>query len=204
MGYRTVNERAGIVLARRAECLRSFGILGVPPEAVTFLGYPDADLERHVGRRAATGDHPEIIGGFEGLRNSLVAHIRRVRPAAVFLASSSDLHPDHQVVAREGLISTFHAAVEMWPELGEPMPVRPVCWEYLVGYGEPPDPPSLQLQAGIPVLQRKLEAVRAYESQGDIGGLLHGVAREGPYEYFWARNPPLVDKTKYGRYFMRW
>ena len=90
-------------------------------------------------------------------------------PNRVFLATSADLHPDHQIVHEEMLISLFHAQGNMWPELGEPIAEVPKVYEFAC-YCDFPQPPQIRIEATPAMLDAKL---------GDRGLCQPGTDRDG-------------------------
>ena len=67
---------------RRSECVEACRRLGVEPEQVTFLGFPDGDLGAHRAELAAA-----------------VAAAVATGPEQVFVPSAIDAHADHRVLA---------------------------------------------------------------------------------------------------------
>jgi len=182
MGYCRAEHRHSIAAVRVAEAQRSYQILGLSPDRLRFLGYPDGDLSTWRGRRLAPPGSPAEIQGGVGLQNSLTYVLRQVRPNRVFLPTSIDLHPDHWIVHEELLISLFHAQGGIWPELGEVVPEVPRVYEFAV-YCDFPEPPHLRLQTTPEMLHIKLDAIRAYASQEQIGMLVETQRNAGPIEY---------------------
>ena len=181
MGYCALEQRERIVQIRQAEALASFEILGLDPAQVTFLGYPDNDLFTRQGRRQARAGEA-TIAGYTGLQNAFTAHLRQIRPQRAFLPAPSDLHPDHQITYNEFMISVFHAAGAIWPELGQPLSAPPLVYEMAI-YCDFDSPPNLELKADQSALERKLESIAAYRSQAQIEGVVAHIRQSGPYEY---------------------
>ncbi len=187
MGYCDLTEKDSIVEIRRRETLASFKILGI--EEVEWLDYPDANLMRHIGRRPAPEPRtapappaPDEIAGFSGLQNSYTAQLRSYRPSHVFIMSENDYNPDHKVVYQEVLISLFHAEGAIWPELGPPLEQGPHVYE-MAAYCNFREPPNVEIAASQAELQKKLDAVYAFQSQKQIGMLIENLKHNGPYEY---------------------
>lgn len=182
MGYCRLEQRGTIADVRRAETQRSFEILGLPPDRLRFLGYPDGRLSAFAGSyfigigSAMQSEEPT------GLQISFSRLLREVRPNRVFLATSSDLHPDHRATHEEFLISLFHAQGRIWPELGEPIAEIPQVYEFAV-YCDFPEPPQIRLDTPPEMLQVKLDAIRAYASQEQIGAIVEIQRAVGPIEY---------------------
>jgi LmbE family N-acetylglucosaminyl deacetylase len=183
MGYCTAGQRDGIVEIRRGEAYRSFELLGVKSDAVEYVAVVDAMLWAYRGRRPARpDDEVKAIEGYVGLQNAFTYHLRRARPARVFVPTSADLHPDHQVTHSELMISLFHAGGSIWPELGEPLADVPRVYELAV-YCDFPEPPALEVKADAALFERKLQSIAAYQSQTQIARLVEQIRTAGPVEY---------------------
>jgi len=196
MGYCTEEQKENISEIRRQETYESFKALGVPAENIIWMGFPDSILSDSCGRKAAQSDDPKSIEGFVGLQNSFTKYIRQIAPTQCFLPTSSDLHPDHKVVHQEFLISLFHAAGNIWPELGSPIENVPYVHEMAV-YCDFPEPPNLRMKTPESLLEKKLEAIAAFKSQQQIGSLIDIVRKSGPYEYLRALNFKLYQPAAY-------
>jgi LmbE family N-acetylglucosaminyl deacetylase len=70
-------------LGRRDECEEACRRLGVPPDALYFLGLPDGALDAHE----------------QDLDNALRAVVRRLRPDEVIAPFATDAYPDHRALA---------------------------------------------------------------------------------------------------------
>jgi len=182
MGYCSRKQRATISEIRKEETFAAFKVFGVPKKNILWLGFPDNQLWRFQGRRPATEDDPVQSGGYTGLQQVFTGILRRVRPNQVFLPTSADLHPDHVLVHQELLISCFHAAGEIWPELGKPLPMVPYIHELAV-YCNFPSAPRLRIHAPDWAMRKKLQAIAEFKSQRQIARLLAVVERGGPWEY---------------------
>ncbi|MGA2500983.1 MAG: PIG-L family deacetylase [Tepidisphaeraceae bacterium] len=181
MGYCSIDQIARIIQTRRAETIESCGMLGVPPAHVQYIGYPDGGLYGLQGRRpAAPGEND--IHRYVGLQNAMTHHLREFRPTAVFVPTSADLHPDHQITNRELMISLFHASGAIWPELGEPIAQVPRVFEMAV-YCDFPEPPNLEVRASEAMFEKKLKSIAAFRSQLQIDQLVANVRAAGAYEY---------------------
>jgi LmbE family N-acetylglucosaminyl deacetylase len=182
MGYCRFDNRHEIVGIRHAEAQKSFQILGLPPERLRFLGFPDCSLNPYRGRHFAASDEPAVIGGGGGLQNALTHALRQIRPNRVFLPTSADLHPDHRIVHEELLISLFHAQGNIWPELGEPTAEIPKVYEFAC-YCDFPEPPAIRIDATPAMLEAKLNAIRAYASQEQVELVVEIQRNIGAVEY---------------------
>ena len=132
MGYCRFEQRRNITKIRRAEAEKSYQILGLPPGRLRFIECPDCNLNAYRGRHFTTIGAPTEIEGAGGMQNAITYALRQVRPNRVFLPTSADLHPDHQIVHEEVLISLFHAQGNIWPELGPPIAEVPKVYEFAV------------------------------------------------------------------------
>ena len=182
MGYCTAEEKTSIVKTRRAETEASFRILGVADRNVHFLGFPDCDLASFIGRRPAAPGDPTAIEGYAGLQNAYTHHLRRIAPTRVFVPTIADLHPDHKTTNEEMLMSIFHACGPIWPELGQAVGALPEVYEY-VTYVDFPEPPGIKITTSPRLLEKKIAALLAYESQKQIGVFVDGLRKAGPVEY---------------------
>jgi LmbE family N-acetylglucosaminyl deacetylase len=181
MGYCTLEQRDHIADIRRKETYESFGLLGIGKDKVAYVGYPDGGLYGLQGRRHAQPGELDIEG-YIGLQNAFTYHLRRTRPTRVFCPTIADLHPDHQVTNNELLISIFHAAGAIWPELGEPLADVPKVYELAI-YCDFPEPPQLEMRAEQAEFETKLKGIAAYRSQLQISKLVEIIRNAGPYEY---------------------
>ncbi len=80
------------------------------------------------------------------------------------------------------MISIFHAAGAIWPELGTPLPDVPKVYELAI-YCDFPQPPQLELRADAASFETKLQGIAAYKSQLQIAKLVEIIRKAGPYEY---------------------
>jgi len=182
MGYCRLPQRRTISKVRNAEAEQSFQILGLPRERLHFLGFPDCNLNPYRGRHFATIGDPTEIEGASGLQNAFPYVLRIVRPTRVFLPTATDLHPDHQIVHQEMLISLFHAQGVIWPELGPPIEIIPAVYEYAT-YCDFSSPPQIRIAVPQAMLEKKLAGIAAYASQEQIGALVEIQRAIGPVEY---------------------
>ncbi len=196
MGYCSNEEKDTISSIRQKETLDCYKSLGVPEENIIWLKFPDCRLNFYRGRFASDTNEESSVAGYGGLENSFTYWLRKIRPTQCFLPTSSDLHPDHKIVHEEFLISLFHSAGAIWPELGEPVEKVPYVHEMGV-YCDFPEPPKLRVKATREHLDKKLEAIKCYVSQKQIGSLVDIVSRSGPYEYFRAIDFKLYQPAAY-------
>ena len=72
---------------RRGEALAALAMLGVSPESVCFLGYPDQGLTQL------------FLRGSDALLGALASEIATWHPTLLVTPSIFDLHPDHNALA---------------------------------------------------------------------------------------------------------
>ncbi|MBN1555966.1 MAG: PIG-L family deacetylase [Phycisphaerae bacterium] len=182
MGYCSLKEKDTISDIRKAETYASLKVLGVKKNNIHWLGFPDCQLSRFMGRRPQEESDPVGSHGFTGLQNAFTELLRMIRPNQVFLPTSSDLHPDHRRVHSELLISIFHAGGAIWPELGKPLERIPYIHEMAV-YCNFPTAPRLRITGPKAAFLRKLQAIGLFRSQKQIKAIVENTRRGGPMEY---------------------
>jgi LmbE family N-acetylglucosaminyl deacetylase len=200
MGYCRIEQRETISAVRAQETKKSFAILGLPPERLHLLGYPDARLNPCRGAFFSNG----APGGGDsvGMQIAFARLLRQVRPTRVFLPTSTDLHPDHRIVHEELMISLFHAQGAIWPQLGEPIAEVPRVYEFAV-YCDFPEPPQIRIETPQAMLDTKLRAILAYASQEQIGSLVEIQRATGPVEYLRELQFRFYDPKQYNDLFAR-
>ena len=181
MGYCSLQEKETVSAIRRRETFAAYKALGVPAANIHWLGFPDCQLAYFQGRRPARPGDPAQSHGYTGLQHSFTELLRRLRPKQIFLPTSADLHPDHRLVHQEMLISCFHAAGKIWPELGPPLP-PPYLHECAI-YCNFPAPPTLRIHAPDATMRTKLRAMAHFGSQKQAGSIMNIIERSGPFEY---------------------
>ena len=181
-GYCSLEEQNTISDVRRRETFASLEMLGVKKKNIHWLGFPDCQLAHYQGRRKAVSGDCVVVKGYTGLQNSFTRLLRKVRPTQIFLPTSSDLHPDHRFVYAEMLISCFHSAGAIWPELGKPLKNVPYIHEMAV-YCNFPSTPKLRIKASMAALKKKVDAIAEFRSQKQIKSLIELIRRAGPVEY---------------------
>jgi LmbE family N-acetylglucosaminyl deacetylase len=200
MGYCRIEQRDTISTIRAAEARKSFAILGLPPERLHMLGYPDSRLALW---RGAFYEKCESGGGESvGIQIAFTRLLRQVRPTRVFVPTSTDLHPDHRIVHEELMISLFHAQGAIWPQLGAPLAEVPRVYEFAV-YCDFPEAPQLRLETPVSMLDAKIEAIQAYASQEQIGSLVEIQRATGPVEYLRELNFRFYAPQQYNAMFTR-
>src|SRR5438477_255711 len=179
MGYCTLDQRDHISEIRRRETYKSFKLLGISEKQIAWIGYPDGGLYTLQGRRKhRADDEAPAIEGYVGLSNAFVHHLRRTRATRMFVPTFADLHPDHQIVNNEAMISIFHAAGAIWPELGAPLDDVPKVYELAI-YCDFPQPPQLEVRCDNATFETKLAGIAAYESQLQIAKLVEIIRNAG-------------------------
>ena len=200
MGYCSEDEKETIAQIRHKETFNCYQKLGVPRENIAWLGFPDCQLNSYRGRRKARTNDKAVIQNHAGLQNAFTYHLRKIRPTQCFLPTSSDLHPDHIIVHEEFLISLFHAEGGIWPELGEPMKKLPHVHEIAV-YCNFSKPPQLQINTCPSLLDKKIEAISAFESQRQIEVVKEHLREVGAIEYIRDMKFKLYDPKEYAELF---
>jgi len=200
MGYCSAKEKDTIAEIRRNESFGCYQTLGVPKENIIWLGFPDCRLSNYRGRSPALPNDPVAINGFVGLQNSFTYYLRKINPTQCFLPTNNDLHPDHRIIHEEFLISLFHAAGNIWPELGKPLDKVPYVHTYAV-YCDFAVPPTLRMRTPLVYLENKLKAIAAFRSQRQISSLIENVRHCGPEEYIRAIDFKLYHPASYRNMF---
>jgi len=196
MGYCSADEKDRIAEIRYKESLECYKTLGVPKSNIICLGFPDCQLGNYRGRSPAKPGDAALINGFTGLQNAFTFHLRQIKPTQCFLPTWNDLHPDHRIIYEEFLISLFHAAGNIWPELGEPLSRVPYVNTYAV-YCDFAAPPTLRMRTPMSYLENKLKAISAFRSQKQISSLIDNVRHCGPEEYIRAIEFKLYHPANY-------
>jgi len=200
MGYCSLDEKDSITDIRREESFECYQSLGVPKENIVWLGFPDCQLNNYRGRRPADPNDAVAINGFTGMQNAFTYHLRKIKPTQCFLPTSNDLHPDHRFVYDEFLISLFHSAGNIWPELGEPLSSVPYVNTFAV-YCDFLSPPTLRMRTPQSYLENKLKAISAFRSQKQISSLIENVRHCGPEEYIRSIDFRLYHPSNYRNLF---
>ncbi len=198
MGYCKPEDKDTIQDTRHQETIKSCKILEM--DKLHWLNFPDCSLHLWGGRKKAKDGDPCSIVKYTGLQNAYTFYFRKWKPTRVFLPTGNDLHPDHKVVYQETLISIFHAAGDIWPELGQPTESVPNVYEMAI-YCDFPEEPNLKIVGSEEHLNKKLEAIKAYESQKQIEQLVENVRKGGPVEYFRDVKFNLYSPDKYKQSF---
>ncbi|GHT40236.1 hypothetical protein FACS189443_0290 [Planctomycetales bacterium] len=196
-GYCRMEHKETIAQIRRQETRKSFGILGLPPQNLHFLDYWANNIIQNLGRRFIDdSESATAIAGATGYQNSFTWLLRQIRPSRVFLPSQTDIHPAHRAIHSEFLISVFHASGKIWPELGEPISLFPLLYEYAT-YNDYIEPPTHRVRTSRDLLERKLAGIAAYESQEQIDMLVVNIREQGPREYIREVRFKIYDPKQY-------
>src|SRR5690606_9665071 len=140
-----------------AETERALAHLGLAPEQVTFLGYPDGELDRLwrddwttacplQARLTRATANPYAVPAADycgrNLLNDLLAQIMDLAPQAIVVPHPADDHPDHRAVAAFARLAIAHAAQA---EAG----YAPAVWGYIIHQGSFPQPRGWRLSRGL-------------------------------------------------------
>lgn len=199
-GYCSTKEQNTIAEIRRKESFECYQRLGVPKKNIVWLGFPDCRINNYRGRSPTEPSAPLAISGFTGLQNTFTYWLRKIKPTQCFLPTHNDLHPDHRIVYEEFLISLFHAAGSIWPELGKPLSKVPYIHAFAV-YCDFPVHPTLRMRVPMSYLENKLKAIAAFRSQKQISSLIENVRHCGPEEYTRAIDFKLYHPANYRNLF---
>ena len=182
---------------RREEATIAQGILGVNPEQIVFLGYPDGGgleiIEKHWGdsepyRAMLSGENsvpytfaqsPDVPFKGESILTDLKQVVRDFQPTKIFTSHPGDVHPDHQTLP-------LYLQIALW-DLAEDE-ISPQVYHFITHYGRWPQPrgyqpehplePPAQYDIGnrwriLPLTPKqrevKLEALKAHETQWGSG-----------------------------------
>ena len=182
--------------SRREEALAAQGILGVKPEQVAFLGYPDGGgleiFEKHWGDsqpyRALLSGETAVFYTFaqslsapfkgESIVSDLKQILRDFQPTKIFTSHPGDVHPDHQTLP-------LYLQVALW-DLEEE--IIPDVYHFITHYGRWPQPRGYQpehpleppaqydvdnrwhiLPISMEQREKKLQALQAHKTQWGSG-----------------------------------
>jgi LmbE family N-acetylglucosaminyl deacetylase len=200
MGYCSAEQKENIVRVRCEETDRSYEHLGLPKENLIRFEFSDSILPLAVGRQFVPPGTLNEIAGAAGMQNSLTWLLRKIKPTRVFLPNHLDIHPDHQTVHHELVISLFHAQGEIWSELGEPITEIPKLYEYIT-YSDFAIPPTMRIQVSDDLVRRRLEAVAMYKSQRQIGLAIESLRKAGGTEFLLEMEFQLFQAGQYNELF---
>ncbi|MBE3135398.1 MAG: PIG-L family deacetylase [Acidobacteria bacterium] len=161
-GYHSLAEREGFVEQREREALAAYGSVGVPPEKIIFLRYPDMSVRNY--QNWVTPD------GQPGAYQTLFRILRSHRPDTMLVPSELDFHPDHKVIAEVGLVAAVQARESLIPEMGPPVPVARL---YAYQVWEPIAEVTHRFVLEAAPATRKRKAIDAFASQLDAFARMH-------------------------------
>ena len=211
-GYVSLGDRNAIVERRVAETHASYKHLGVEPQDIVFLNFPDGDLQNYYGRRIAKEGDPVDGHGFTGLENHFVHELRRrvevggvrIPATRIFVPSAADYHQDHVAVAQEIPISLYHAIGGIWPECGEKLAKPPyLYWHCVYCKFADAHEPNIRIIGDSEGLGVKLKAIGEYNSQGQIAPLIDQLRVAPPVEYLLEESFSLFVPGVYDHCFAR-
>lgn len=141
-------DRLALVATRSAELHRACRLLGVDPDEVIELGFPDAKLE-------AMGE--ELVSAIADI-------VRSRRPAVVLSTSPGDPHPDHAAVGRAAAKALAGTSARL---LSYPIWQwdRPRTWPATVAGMASRRPELVRIGS---YLDRKREVISTYATQLDV------------------------------------
>lgn len=181
---------------RREEALAAQQILGVTPEQIVFLGYPDGGgLEMFEKHWAESEPYRALLSGqtsvpytftqtfgvpYKG--ESVIADLKEIllefKPTKIFTSHPGDVHPDHQSLP-------LYLKIAMWDVERE---LNPEVYHFITHYGRWPQPrgyqpehpldPPAQFDVGnrwviLPISEEqrdnKLAALQAHKTQWGSG-----------------------------------
>ena len=137
---------------RYEEALSAQGILGVAPEQVTVLGYPDGggleifehhwdEADPYVALLSQKDAVPYTFAQSPGapfVGQNIVADVQQVveefQPTKIFTSHPGDLHPDHQTVPLYLQIALWNLETQLQPEV----------FHFITHYGRWPQPRGYQ------------------------------------------------------------
>ena len=151
-------------LRRQQESLRALAVMGVPPDRVHFLSYPNNGLtalwrpEHWLYSQAYTSPYTQVSASpyrdsvtpqapYCGLQvlSDLVSLLDEVRPTAIYVTHSQDIHPDHWATSAfvQYALATVAARGSAWAR-------ETRAYGYLVHW--PRFPVPLSLRPGLDLL----------------------------------------------------
>jgi LmbE family N-acetylglucosaminyl deacetylase len=133
----TVGSKAveGMGLVRHGEAVKATGVLGLKPEQLSFLGYPDFGTlqiwEKHWGARPTfrsmfgrmtavaypNAYRPGAEYRGDDVLKDLTAIIGDFKPTKIFLSHPADHNPDHQALYLFTRVALWNLAADPHPEL---------------------------------------------------------------------------------------
>ncbi|OPX88423.1 MAG: Mycothiol S-conjugate amidase [Pelotomaculum sp. PtaB.Bin104] len=178
-------------IARRQETINAMSILGLPPEKILFLGYPDAGLENLWDSQWDSGSQSTLGGPLtdsvlyqdaynpgspfigQEVVNNLVEIIKNYNPSEIYYPDPFDDHPDHWATAAFVKYAltllnfqcreyTYLVHRYLWPQPNIEEPSRPLLMpKELVGMGTN----WIDFPLKTREINLKKEALKRYPSQ---------------------------------------
>lgn len=206
-GYSTPGEKDSIVQRRRVETVGAYRVLGVSEDHIVRFDYHDFSLAPHTGWQMPWG-----------ARGTMEPHVRAMRDrriTRVVMPNGYREHIDHEATYRIGAYDAPQVGDAIFADWGLAPPVRSVLQYAVWGDFSPEDAlvgrDAVNLRANRAIVGSRLleervqEAIRAFESQGQIiEGLV--AARSGRFfgggvlELYLAFDPrPALDYRPYHR-----
>jgi N-acetylglucosamine malate deacetylase 1 len=166
-------KREALVALRRQEAIKALGLLGVPPEHIDFLDYPDSRLQALE------------VDQYQSLLAKITQLIAQYRPQEIYVPHRQDRHyfGDHE--ATQDLVRTALQVsgqeITLWQ-----YPVW-ILWQpfFLLDLQPSELAGAVHLEISN-VLEHKQLAIAAYQSQVFPAGFLKRFA--APYEIFFSEN----------------
>lgn len=207
-GYSDPAQRDTIVETRRGETAAAYAALGLAPEDVARLDYPDFSVLQYVGW--------QLPSGGEGTFARTIPYLRRAGATRLLVPNGYREHVDHSAVAAVGGFDAPQVGDAIVAEWGAAAPVRSVL-EYAVwGDFSPEDALVHGASAGVRANRalvapaaaeaRVAGAVQAFRSQQRIiAGLLNArrarrlADGRGVEVYRWFDPRPALDYAPYRR-----
>ena len=117
------------------------------------------------------------------MQNAFTLCLAAGSPQPRLPAHRADLHPDHQIVHEEVLISLFHAQGNIWPELGKPIAEVPKVYEFACLLRFPPAAADPHRNAARDARNQAPGDSRPIASQEQIESVVAIQRNVGPIEY---------------------
>jgi LmbE family N-acetylglucosaminyl deacetylase len=138
-----------LVQTRQQEAIAALATLGVAPQAIHFLGFPDGGLSQLSAR-----ERDDII-------NQLVQLLRDRQPQEVYLPYKQDVHPDHKETYTlvQAAVQKSNLPIEV---LQYPVWTRWIPYELDFNSAELANVYRLPINN---VINKKIKALEAYQSQ---------------------------------------
>lgn len=170
LGYSKPEEKHSIIATRAEETVRAYRIAGV--ENVLFFDFPDMGLWPY-----CCWETPD---GKEGGYQKLIRHLREFKPETIFIPNREDIHPDHRAAYEICRVAIWQAQHSVAAEFGPPVAVKHV-FVYQVWQPLPAISHRFALGKDKKLGEEKIEALRAFRSQGDIIAQIRHIGFEAEY-----------------------